>query len=161
MSNVTSKHTPALLATDVAPRDLVSIYPAPFAARVSGRKKRKLGDHFGLNNFGVNLTILAPGSESALLHQHAVQDELIYIVSGTPDLKTDQGIQRLSPGMCAGFVAGGLPHHLINNSDSDVTYLEIGDRTAGESVTYPEDDLKAVSDGDNGWIFTKKDGTPH
>lgn len=161
MSDSSETQPKALLATDVPPRELVSTYPAQFAARVAGRQKRKLGDYFGLNNFGVNLTVLAPGSESALLHQHAVQDEFIYIVSGTPDLITDQGTQRLAPGICAGFAAGGAPHHLVNNSDKDVSYLEIGDRTKGESVIYPDDDLTAQSDGAGGWIFTKKDGTAY
>jgi uncharacterized cupin superfamily protein len=41
-----------------------TIYPPPFAALVAGRAKRKLGDHFGLTNFGVNLTRLALGSIS-------------------------------------------------------------------------------------------------
>ena len=31
-----------------------TLYPAPFAARVAGRTKRKLGTHFGLATFGVN-----------------------------------------------------------------------------------------------------------
>jgi 4-oxalocrotonate tautomerase len=36
--------------------------------------------------------------------------------------------------MCAGFPAGGLAHHLINRTDQDVVYLEIGDRTLGDEA---------------------------
>ena len=32
------------------------------------RQKRQLGDLFGLRNFGVNLTRIAPGGASALRH---------------------------------------------------------------------------------------------
>jgi len=43
--------------------------------------------------------------------------------------------------MCAGFKAGdGNAHHLANRGTEDVVYLEIGDRTAGDGVTYPDDD---------------------
>jgi uncharacterized cupin superfamily protein len=63
-----------------------TIYPQPYAASVKGRLKRKLGDHFGLTNFGVNLTHLLPGAASALAHSHSKQDEFIYVLEGTPTL---------------------------------------------------------------------------
>jgi uncharacterized cupin superfamily protein len=148
----------AVVASEVAPRSKPSNYPEPFAARVSGRTKRQLGDMFGLSNFGVNLTELAPGAESALLHRHTKQDEMIYILHGEPTLRTDDGEEVLSPGMCAGFPAGGRAHHLVNRTDAPVIYLEIGDRTPGDEGSYPEDDLKAVM-VDGSWVFTRKDGS--
>jgi uncharacterized cupin superfamily protein len=67
----------ALAAADVAPRARQSIYPQPFADRMAGRTKRVLGDAFGLSNFGVNLTELAPGAISSLRHSHAIQEEFV------------------------------------------------------------------------------------
>lgn len=125
------------------------------------REKRPLGDLFGLNNFGVNLTTLFPGGESALLHRHSKQDEFIYILQGNPALVTDRGEIVLSPGMCAGFPAQGIAHHLVNRTGEDVLYLEIGDRTGGDEGTYPKDDLKATLGPDGNWIFTHKDGRPY
>ena len=52
----------AVVADEVAPRTKPSNYPEPFASQVSGREKRQLGDVFGLSNFGVNLTRMAPGA---------------------------------------------------------------------------------------------------
>ncbi|MGE5657903.1 MAG: cupin, partial [Actinomycetota bacterium] len=51
-----------------------TIYPEPYASLVKGRQKRKLGEYFGLNNFGVNLTHLLPGAISALAHSHSKQE---------------------------------------------------------------------------------------
>ena len=151
----------AALASDVPARPKKTIYPDLFAARVAGREKRALGDAFGLQNFGVNLTRLAPGAESALRHAHEKQDEFVYVLEGTPTLITDAGEQELKPGMCAGFRAGtGDAHHLVNRSPSDVLYLEIGDRTPGDSVAYPDDDLKLVS-VDGTWRVSRKDGSPY
>ena len=125
------------------------------------REKRPLGDLFGLKNFGVNRTRIAPGGESTLLHRHSRQDELIYILEGAPTLVTDRGEMVLKPGMCAGFAAGGPAHHLANRSDRDVVYLEIGDRSAGDEVSYPGDDIQATLGPDAKWKFTRKDGTPY
>lgn len=151
----------ALLATDVAPRTARSLYPEPHATRMARREKRVLGDRFGLRNFGVNLTRIAPGGESALRHAHATQDEFIYVLEGHPTLHTDAGATRLAPGMCAGFRAGtGDAHCLRNDTDADVLYLEVGDRSAGDTVVYPDDDLRADF-VDGAWRFSRKDGTPY
>jgi uncharacterized cupin superfamily protein len=152
----------AAVANQVAPRTKSSNYPEPFASRMSGREKRPLGDLFGLSNFGVNLTRLAPGAISALRHAHSKQDEFIYIVAGDPVLRTAVGETPLRPGMCAGFKAGsGDAHQLVNRSQDDVWYLEVGDRTAGDVACYPEDDIQAALGTDGAWRFLHKDGTPY
>jgi uncharacterized cupin superfamily protein len=129
---------------------------------MAGREKRPLGDRFGLTNFGVNLTRLAPGAVSALRHAHSRQDEFVYILAGCPTLHDDSGPTRLRPGMCIGFKAGaGNAHHLVNESDEEVVFLEVGDRTAGDAATYPDDDIQATSGPDGKWEFARKDGTPY
>ena len=149
----------AVLATGVLPRTKTTNYPEPFASRMKGREKRQLGDVFGLANFGVNLTRLAPGAVSALRHAHSKQDEFIYILKGSPVLHTDEGRTVLAPGMCAGFRAGtGNAHHLINESANEVLYLEVGDRSPGDEGSYPDDDLQAEL-VQGAWRFTHKDGT--
>jgi uncharacterized cupin superfamily protein len=150
----------AVVAAEAPPRTKPTIYPPEFAARVAGRVKRPLGDLFGLSNFGVNLTRLPPGVQSALLHRHSKQDELIYILEGRPTLATDEGETELRPGMCAGFPAGGTAHQLINRTTEDVVYLEVGDRTPGDEGIYPNDDLRVVS-VDGAWRVLHKDGTPY
>jgi uncharacterized cupin superfamily protein len=151
----------AVLATDVPVRTRPSNYPEPFASRMVRREKRQLGDVFGLANFGVNLTRLAPKAVSALRHAHNRQDEFVYIVQGHPTLHTDEGKTQLAPGMCAGFKAGtGNGHRLVNETAQDVLYLEVGDRTAGDEASYPDDDLKALM-SDGKWTYFHKDGTPY
>lgn len=151
----------ALPAASLPARSKPSNYPEPFFSRMLKREKRPLGDHFGIRNFGVNLTRLSPGGESALLHRHSKQDEFVYILEGEPTLVTDREEVALSPGMCAGFPAQGIAHQLVNRTERDVVYLEIGDRTPGDEGSYPRDDLKAVLGLDGKWIFTRKDGAPY
>ena len=152
----------ALAAADAPPRAKATGYPPKMAKMVEGRVKRPLGDLFGLKNFGVNRTTLAPGAYSALRHAHAKQDEFVYVLEGEPTLVTNAGETPLRPGMCAGFRAGtGDGHHLHNRTRKDVVILEIGDRTAGDSATYPDDDLVAVQGADGKWQYLRKDGTPY
>lgn len=154
--------TPVAIEAFVAPvRAKKSNYPEPFASLMAGREKRPLGNVFGLSNFGVNLTRLAPNAVSALRHAHSRHDEFIYILSGHPTLETDAGQTPLAPGMCAGFKAGtGNAHQLLNRTTEPVVYLEISDRTPGDEGSRPGDDLQAVL-ADGRWQFSHKDGTPH
>ncbi|MHA7901297.1 MAG: cupin domain-containing protein [Henriciella sp.] len=152
-----SKTIKAVDALEVPIRNKLSSYPEPFFSRVSGRKKRQLGDYFGVRNFGVNMTELAPGGESSIMHKHTKQDEFIFVLEGTPTLATEEGEQVLAPGMCVGFPANGVGHHLINRSASKALFLEIGDRTPDDEGHYPEDDLLAAMEN-GGWVFKHKDG---
>ncbi|MGD8578879.1 MAG: cupin domain-containing protein [Lysobacterales bacterium] len=151
-----------IVASEAARRTVKSLYPEPFASRMALREKRPLGDLFGLANFGVNHTTIKPGGMSALRHAHTTQDEFVYVISGKPTLVTDAREFDLGPGMCVGFRAGnGVAHHLLNRTDSDVTYLEFGDRSEDDRVSYPDDDLRAELDKDGRWCFLHKDGTSY
>jgi uncharacterized cupin superfamily protein len=145
------------------PRPTSPPFPPAMVARVAaGRDKRVLGDLFGLTNFGVNLTRLAPGGQSALRHAHGKQDEFVYVLEGEATLITNAGETPMKGGMCAGFKAGtGDAHHLVNRTKKDVVFLEVGDRSAGDSVSYPDDDVKAVYGTDGKWKYSRKDGTPY
>ncbi len=154
----TQKHP--IAATDIPPRANKSVYPEPFASRVNGRTKRKLGDFFGITKFGVNLTELEPGAQSALLHRHSKQEELIFVLSGHPTLVLENEEIQLSPGMCAGFIPAGEAHQIVNRTSEKVAFIEVGDRESGDIVTYPADDLVGeMKDGH--WSFRHKDGRPY
>jgi uncharacterized cupin superfamily protein len=82
-------------------------------------------------------------------------------VEGHPVLVTDAGETELGPGMCAGFRAGsGNAHHLVNRTAENVLFIEVGDRTAGDSVVYPDDDIQAAL-VDGAWRFTHKNGSAY
>lgn len=144
-----------------APARIGNGYPAPFDAIARDRVKRRLGDHGGLVNFGVNLVTLPPGQASSQRHWHSMQDEFVFVVSGMLTLVTDAGEQALGPGMCACFPKNRPDGHcLVNKSHQPATYLEVGDRTPGDVSTYSDIDMKAVSTP-TGHAFVHKDGTPY
>ena len=155
-----SLHKPALNPSTLEPCT-GSGYPEPFRAAVAGREKRRLGDALGLKNFGVNFTRLPPGSASSQRHWHSRQDEFVFIVEGEVVLVTDAGEQVLVAGMVAGFPANSSDgHQLINRSEKDAVYLEVGDRSEGDTCDYPDIDmLVRWIDGEEKYVH--KDGTPY
>ena len=152
----------AIRAADVTAR-IATIYPPPFDKNLEGRAKRALGDPFGLTQFGVNLTVLAPGSSSAQRHWHEKEDEFVYILDGEVTLVDDSGEQVLTSGMCAGFKAG-VPngHKLVNRSAMPVSFLEVGTRSAVEKAHYPDADVDMMAVKEHGkFRVLHKDGTPY
>jgi len=138
-----------------------SFYPAPFKAPHEGRHKQALGDAAGLTQFGVNLTRIAPGSASALRHWHEAEDEFVYMLEGELVLVENEGETVLKPGDAAAFPAGsGNAHRLLNRTDREAVYLEVGTRAAADRVHYPDDDLMLVRDGTSR-RYLHKSGEPY
>lgn len=137
-------------------------YPEPFRSRMGDREKRRLGDRFGLTQFGANLVTLGHGGQSALRHWHTHEEELVYVLSGELVLVTDAGEQVVGPGMVVGFPAGTRnAHHFVNRSGAPAQYLEVGTRVEEDMAYYPDDDLQWVVRPDGEWIGAHKDGTPY
>ena len=111
---MTKPRLPAFDPADLAESNATS-YPDKFKAINSRRWNRRLGDHVGLKNFGVNLTRIEPGAQSSARHAHAKQDEFIWVAEGALVLKTDAGC--------------GNAHRFFDKTDNDAMILEIGDRT--------------------------------
>lgn len=136
-------------------------YPEPHRAANQTRYNRRLGDHAGLRNFGVNLTRIIPGGQSSYRHAHSRQDEFIFVLEGEVVLQTNDGEQTLKPGMCAGFPAGsGDAHRFVNRSATDAKLLVIGDRSSGDEITYPDVDMHAALGPDGDYRFSTKSGRP-
>ena len=148
------------------PTDLLesnsSGYPEPFREGQRKRWNRRLGDHGGLKNFGVNFVRVEPGGQSSARHAHTRQDEFVYIIEGEFILVTDAGREIVRAGSCIAFPAGsGDGHHFLNETARDAAFLVVGDRTPGDEITYPDIDLELKVGADDAKIFKHKDGTPY
>ena len=138
-----------------------TFYPAQFQAECKGRHKQALGDAIGLTQFGVNITRIEPGQTSALRHWHEQEDEFIYMLEGELVLAENDGEIVLKAGDAAGFKAGsGVAHRLINRSNRDAVYFEVGTRAKTERVHYPDVDLELVRD-EKGRRYQRRNGEPY
>ncbi len=148
---MTAPAKPTALPALAVPEIRGSGYPEPFKSRMGDRAKRRLGEAFGISQFGVNLVVLGPGAQSALRHWHTLEEEFVYLLEGELVLVTDAGETTLCAGDCAGYPAGsGNGHHMVNRSAAAARYLEVGGRCEGDVAFYPDDDLL--------WVFRDERG---
>jgi uncharacterized cupin superfamily protein len=154
-------HHPAFDPADM-PESNTTGYPGPYREDNLKRYNKRLGQHAGLKNFGVNITRIVPGGQSSHRHAHTRQDEFVYVLEGEAVLQTNDGEQLLGAGMCAGFPAGtGEAHRFLNRSTRDVLLLVMGDRSGGDEVSYPDIDMHGRMQADGSFRFFHKDGTAY
>jgi uncharacterized cupin superfamily protein len=146
---------------DKIPVDTSTGYPAPFNKAVEGRSRKRLGRAAGLTHFGVNVCTLKPGAASSQRHWHENEDELVYVLEGEVVLREDEGETVLKPGDAAAWKAG-VPdgHCIVNRSDRDAVFIEVGTRAPSEKAHYAEIDMMVVRD-EKGARYTRKSGEPY
>jgi uncharacterized cupin superfamily protein len=146
---------------DKIPIDTSTGYPPPFNKAVEGRSRKRLARAAGLAHFGVNICTLKPGAASSQRHWHEGEDELVYILEGEVVLREDAGETVLKPGEAAAWKAG-VPngHCLVNRSDRNAVFIEVGTRAASERAHYSDIDMMVVRN-EKGARYTGKTGEPY
>ncbi len=143
------------------PIDTSTGYPPPFNKAVEGRSRKRLGRNAGLTHFGVNICTLKPGAASSQRHWHEKEDELVYVLEGEVVLCEDDGETVLKPGDAAAWKAGVQNGHcLINRSNRDAVFIEVGTRAPAEYAYYSDIDMM-VDRSEKGARYTKKNGEPY
>jgi uncharacterized cupin superfamily protein len=141
--------------------DTATGYPPPFNKVVEGRSRKRLARAAGLTQFGVNICTLKPGAASSQRHWHENEDEFVFVLEGEVVLCEDGGETVLKPGDAAAWKAG-VPngHCLVNRSDRDTVFIEVGTRAPSERAHYSDIDMKVVRD-EKGMHYTRKNGEPY
>jgi uncharacterized cupin superfamily protein len=111
------------------------------------------GRHFGFARLGIHHEVLRPGRRTSWPHCESTEDEFVYVIEGTPDVWLDGQLFRLAPGDGVGFPAGtGLSHSFINNTESEVRLLVVGDRDRDDNrLHYPKHPARKAQLGDRHW----------
>jgi uncharacterized cupin superfamily protein len=143
---------------EAIPQSNATGYPPPYNEAVAGRWVRRLRGVAGLTEMGASHVVLKPGAWSSQRHWHALEDELVVILSGEAVLVEDGGETVLRAGDVAAWPKGVRNGHCLQNrSDADCSMIAI---SAGDSANdygeYPDIDLRF--DGD---AYLHKDGTPY
>jgi len=98
-----------------------------------------LGRLLGLTKIGIHHERLPPGRRTSYPHAESLEDEFVYVLEGHPDAWIDGVLHRLEPGDAVGFPSGtGICHTFLNNTDTEVRLLVIGERNKDENrLHYP------------------------
>jgi uncharacterized cupin superfamily protein len=126
-------------------------------------------EHFGLMRLGIHHQRLPPGRRLCWPHAEADEEEFVYVIEGTPDVWLDGHLVRLKPGDGVGFPAGtGLAHTVLNNTDSDVRVLVVGEASRQRSrIHYPMHPTRNAEIGKRHWkdiperVIGPHDGVPN
>lgn len=112
-----------------------------------------LGKATGLTRIGVHHERLPPGRRSSWPHAESSEEELVYVLEGTPDAWIDGVLHRLEPGDTVGFPAGtGIAHTFLNNTDREVRLLVVGEATRKDNkVVYPLHPGRTAEIGELAW----------
>ncbi len=146
---------------DAVPTDASTNYPKPFDKVVQGRSRKRLARAAGLTQFGVNICTLKPGAASSQRHWHENEDEFVYVLEGEVVLVEDGGETVLKPGDAAAWKAGiANGHTLVNRTNRDAVFIEVGTRAASERAHYSDIDMMVTRD-DRGFRYTRKNGEPY
>lgn len=102
---------------------------------------------------GVHHERLPPGRRLSWPHAEADEEEFVYVIEGTPDVWIDGHLTRLKPGDAVGFPAGtGIAHTVLNNSESDVRILVVGEASRERSrIDYPLHPKRNLELGERHW----------
>jgi len=99
------------------------------------------GGATGLTRLGVRHHRLPPGRRTSPPHAERDEEELVIVLEGTPDLWQDGYLHRLKPGFVVFWPdRTGIAHSLINNTQTDIRILVIGEASRyGSKIAFPRD----------------------
>jgi len=147
---------------DKVPIDTSTGYPPPFNKAVEGRSRKRLARTAGLTQFGVNVCTLKPGAASSQRHWHENEDEFVYVLTGEVTLCEDGGETVLKAGDAVAWKAGVTNGHcLVNRSNRDAVFIEVGSRHTSERAHYADIDMVFERDANGSVRYTKRNGEPY
>lgn len=102
------------------PRWDIELDDAPFRSRAM-----RIAAHAGAKELGAALFEIDPGGAVAPYHVHHGNEELLLVLSGTPRLRTPDGIRTLQPGAIVAFPRGAEGAHRVSNGSEEPVRLLI------------------------------------
>jgi uncharacterized cupin superfamily protein len=122
-----------------------------------------LGSDLGLTRIGIHHNRLLPGRRTSYPHAESAEEEFVYVLEGHPDVWIDGNLHPLSPGDSVAFPAGtGVCHTFLNNTDSEVRLLVIGEKPKAENrIRYPLNEVHEATREDRWTDWPERPIGPH
>jgi uncharacterized cupin superfamily protein len=110
---------------------------------------------------GATLYELAPGTPESRIHMHFGAEEMFFVLSGRPVLRTPQGKEALAPGDVVFCPEGRAGLHTFGNpTEEPVELLAISAGSFPDVVAYPEHGYAWVATRDPDPALLAKGGDP-
>ena len=96
-----------------------------------------IGRAAGSRRLGASVWEIAPGKTAYPYHAHLGDEELIFVLSGRPSLRTPEGTRELEPGEAVAFPRGEEgAHQLANRTEETVRFLAVSTSGDPDVVLY-------------------------
>src|SRR5258708_25913137 len=96
-----------------------------------------LGGLAGLKRARVSLGRVPPGKDSFAYHAHLIEEEWVYILSGSGIAEIDGQSHEVGPGDFMGFPSPDVAHLLRNPFETDLVYIMGGESVPLDVLDYP------------------------
>jgi len=110
------------------------------------------------NLLGCTAYSVKPGKRAFPKHGHLVNDEAIYVLSGTGNIAVGDDSGGIGPGDFIWLSRGSKHAHIvINDGEENLVYLCISTNIMPDIVHYPNSDKLGVLESKNFWAGGEKD----
>lgn len=120
----------------------------------------QLARSVGLKRTGVNFIRVPAGRESYVYHSHRLEEEWIYILSGSAIALIDDVEYEVAAGDFIGFPAPSVAHLLRNPGPTDLVYLCGGENREFDVAEFPRLGKRMVRTGQQVDIYDEEDAKP-
>ncbi len=86
----------------------------PFSSRAA-----RIGEHAGGAELGATLYEILPGGAISPHHIHYGNEEILFVLSGSPELRTPNGLRLLETGAVVSFPRGRRGAHRVKNTSPE------------------------------------------
>ncbi|WP_435067877.1 cupin domain-containing protein [Haloplanus sp. C73] len=111
-------------------------------------RRKRLAAAAGGERLGCSLYELPPGTKSWPFHYHTGNEEAIYVLSGSGQLRTADGVRPLESGAYVALPEGEAgAHRVSNDGDEPLRYLAMSTMDDPDVTVYPESEKIGVYAG--------------
>jgi uncharacterized cupin superfamily protein len=138
---------------DDAPLGVDEEEPPGYRARYA-----KLRDHIGAAKLAATVVVLEPGQAVCPYHYELIEEEWLFVLAGTPTVRTPAGEAVAEPGDVVCFPRGPAGAHKIGNTGPEaVRILIVSERAELGAAVYEDSDKIGVFSPDTRLLFRRSD----
>jgi uncharacterized cupin superfamily protein len=124
-------------------------YRAPYA---------KLREAIGAERLAASVVLLGPGQAVCPYHYEVIEEEWLFVLAGTPTVRTPDGERVTQAGDVVCFPRGPAgAHKIANASEAPARVLIVSERAACAATVYEDSDKVGVFGPDLRMLFRRGD----
>jgi uncharacterized cupin superfamily protein len=135
------------MPTRILDIDDLELQPRPPAYAPTGAAAERfdarvafMGPLLGAKKLGYNITAIAPGKRAYPFHNHQVNEEMFFVLSGSGEIRIGDDTFPIRQGNVIACPCGGpeTAHQIINTGTEELRYLGVSTRLSPDVAEYPD-----------------------